>query len=50
VMNITLVERVAGESRMMQHGFTCGTCLATASFKFPKSVSAKTNFAEKAQA
>jgi len=50
VMNITSVERFPGASRMMEHGFTCETCLATASFKFPKSVSAKPNVLEKARA
>jgi len=50
VMNITSVERIPGEPRMMKHDFTCETCLATASFKFPKSVSAKANVLEKARA
>jgi hypothetical protein len=50
VMNITSVERFPGESRMMEHSFTCETCLATASFKFPKSVSEKANVSGKAQA
>lgn len=50
VMNITLVERVSDEPRMMKHDFTCETCLATASFKFPKSVSGKASVSGKVQA